>query len=422
VQEADELELLAAGDDPATGEPFGTDVRRIFDTYLERHVPARNEAVVTIVGGTPYRHSPADPPYRLDLDAEVVSGWAGIATSERGSIETPEGKVDYLAMPLRAGDATRGVFVTAFFHDLGRRGSDAAFWAAGAVGLAVLLVGSLLAWRLSERVLGPVAAVTETARRISEGDLGERIPVSGRDEVARLAETLNGMLDRLESAFAGQRRFLDDAGHELKTPITIVRGHVELLGDDPEERAETQALVLDELDRMSRLVNDLLILARWERPDFLEPAPVDVGELTDECLQKISALGRREWVLEARGKGEIVADRQRLTQAVVQLADNAVRHTEEGAPISLGSDLVGGEARFWVRDRGPGIAPEEAERVFERFHRGRGADRSDGAGLGLSIVEAIARAHRGRMELESRAGEGSVFTVYVPARGPARDG
>jgi two-component system, OmpR family, sensor kinase len=128
----------------------------------------------------------------------------------------------------------------------------------------VLLLGSLLAWRLAGRVADPVTALTRTARAISETDLSRRIPVRGRDEVAQLAATFNEMLERLERAFGSQRRFLDDAGHELRTPLTIVRGHLELLEDDPVERRETVALVMDELDRMGRIVNDLLLLAKRE--------------------------------------------------------------------------------------------------------------------------------------------------------------
>jgi signal transduction histidine kinase len=133
----------------------------------------------------------------------------------------------------------------------------------------MLLVGSVLAWLLADRVLRPVKTVTESARSISGGDLSRRIPVSGHDEIGLLAQTFNDMLARLETAFETQQRFVNDAGHELRTPITIVRGHLELLEDDPEDRQATLALVMDELDRMARIVNDLLILAKWEQPDFL---------------------------------------------------------------------------------------------------------------------------------------------------------
>ena len=152
------------------------------------------------------------------------------------------------------------------------------------------------------RVLAPLRLLTDTARSITETDLTRRIPVSGHDEIAELARTFNAMLDRLERAFASQRAFVDDASHELRTPITIVRGHLELLGDDPDERRETVALVTDELDRMSRFVDDLLLLARAERDDFLRVGEVELGALTDELLDKAARSARARWQLEARGE------------------------------------------------------------------------------------------------------------------------
>jgi signal transduction histidine kinase len=304
------------------------------------------------------------------------------------------------------------------FRDREKAEVDAAIRATGGVGLVILLLGSLLAWRLAGTVVRPVTALTRTAREISETDLSRRIPVRGRDEVAELATTFNEMLGRLEHAFATQRQFIDDAGHELKTPLTIVRGHLELVEEDPEERRKTLALVLDELDRMGRIVDDLLLLAKREQPDFLNLSTVEVGALTDELHAKVSAIAVREWVLEGRGRGVVVADRQRLTQAVVQLAQNAVRYSPEGEPVALGSTLADGEARFWVRDGGPGISVEDREQLFERFRRGSASGRSDGAGLGLPIVKAIAEAHHGRVEIESGRGGGTTVSIVVPVDQP----
>jgi signal transduction histidine kinase len=166
---------------------------------------------------------------------------------------------------------------------------------------------------------------------------------------------------------------------------------------------------------MSRFVDDLLLLAKAERDDFLHVGPLELGALTDEMLDKASALGLREWELEHRGESLLLADRQRLTQAVMGLAQNAVQHTADGDPIWLGTAVEGEEARLWVRDAGPGISSADQERIFERFARAHaGRRRSEGAGLGLSIVRAIAEAHGGRVELTSAVGEGSTFAVVVP--------
>ena len=336
-------------------------------------------------------------------------------------MQTPAGRVEYLALPLRAGEATAGVFVAAIFRDRTDDDIEEAVVAAGAVGVAVLLLGSLLAWRLADRVVKPVAELTQTARAISESDLGRRIPERGSDEVAQLAATFNDMLDRLEGAFGSQRRFIDDAGHELRTPITIVRGHLELIEDEPHARAETIALVLDELDRMSRIVDDLLLLSKREQPDFLALETVDVAALTDELHVKVAALASVPWELESRGRGVIVADRQRLTQAVVQLAQNAVQHGPPGEPIALGSSVLDGTAAFWVRDSGPAIPADVREVIFERFRRAAAGPRSEGAGLGLAIVKAIAEAHDGRVELDSAPGAGTTFRIVVPVDPPSHD-
>jgi two-component system, OmpR family, sensor kinase len=233
--------------------------------------------------------------------------------------------------------------------------------------------------------------------------------------VAELAHTFNEMLDRLQSAFADQRDFLDDVGHELRTPLTIVRGHLELLDEGtPEEREHTLELVLDELDRMTRLVGELMVLAQSHRPDFITRQVVDAGELVARVHEKASVLGRRAWRLEMNSAGSVNIDGQRITQAMLQLVTNAVNHTNDGDQILLGAGVSDREARFWVHDEGPGITAEQQHRVFQRFYRGHAPSRSGGSGLGLSIVQAIAEAHGGRVELEGQSGRGARFTIVLP--------
>jgi two-component system OmpR family sensor kinase len=423
AQEVSELRILANGHDPRTGRPFGTDVRRVFQVFLERNVPSRNEVIITYVDGRPYERSRTvrSPPYRLDRDAELIARWGRLAGMDQGEISTPGGRVKFLAVPVLAEGAPPASFVVAVFRDREEEELNDAITALGGVGLALLLAGSVLAWRLAGGVLGPVRAVTMTARSISETSLEQRIPEQGSDEIAQLAATFNDMLDRLEHAFDAQRHFLDDAGHELRTPLTIIRGHLEVLPEDPVARGRTLELILDEVKRMGRMVDDLILLAKSDEPDFLQLEAVDVGTLTNELHAKASALGARTWRIDAAGRGIIVADRQRLTQAVVQLAHNAVEHTEPGAEIALGSDVSPGGARFWVRDTGSGVAAEDSKRIFERFERGSNANR-DGAGLGLAIVTAIARAHGGRAELDRSSAVGATFSITVPTDQPEREG
>lgn len=418
IQEAREMRTLSGGNDPETGEPFRGRVRRIFDVFLERNIPARHEAQLTFVNGTAYVRSPAVVPYRLDLDADLVEQWGGLTRPERGTVDTPAGPVEYLAVPLHDRGETKGVFVVAIFRDLWLEDVHPAVWGAAGVGALVVLIGSLLAWRLADRILGPVKKVTQAARGISESDLRGRIEASGNDEIALLSRTFNEMLDRLEQAFMTQRRFIDDAGHELRTPVTIIRGQLEVLGDDPEEKAKTLVIVMDELDRMARFVNDLLLLARSQQPDFLSLDVVEVSGLSDELFAKATSLAERNWILDGTARGVIVADRQRVTQAMMQLAQNATQHTNEGDEIALGSSIQDGHARLWVRDAGRGIPSNEQGHIFDRFGRGTRGRGEDGAGLGLSIVKAIAEAHHGSVEVESRPGHGSTFTMILPVDQP----
>jgi len=418
-QEREELETLADGRNPLTGERFGENVRAIFDTFLNRNVPEEGEVYITFVEGAPYRTTPA--PLRLDTVPALVDQWGSLTGGEGGRLETEAGPVHYLAVPLVYEEETRGVFVVANFSGGERSKIETALRVEAAVSGLVLLLVTLIAWFVAGRLLRPVRDLTEAAEAIGESDLTRRIPVEGDDEISRLAVTFNEMLDRLEAAFIAQRTFIDDAGHELRTPITIIRGHLDVMGDDPEERAETLAMVSDELSRMARIVDDLLVLAKAERPDFLQPEEVELADITTELLVKARALGDRTWQLDACAEGTVRADPQRLTQAMLNLARNAVEHTPTGAVIGMGSRWDGGAARMWVRDTGMGVDSAERDRIFERFARGRFGRRSEGAGLGLAIVTTIAAAHGGRVELESAPGEGATFTIVIPGR-PGRDG
>jgi signal transduction histidine kinase len=267
-----------------------------------------------------------------------------------------------------------------------------------------------------------VRLLSETAQRISETDLSDRIPVTGRDDLSQLARTVNAMLDRIESAFAMQRQFLDDAGHELRTPITIVRGHLELMdAADSSDVAETRALALDELDRMQRLVDDLVVLAKAQRPDFVRPEPVEVDRLLDDVMDKSRPLVDRDWQVDARVEVTLELDGQRITQALLQLISNAIRFTAPGQTIAIGGRIDEGILQLWVRDTGPGVAPEEAEKIFERFGRAAIGRGGEGSGLGLAIVRAIAEAHHGRVVLYSTPGHGATFVIEIPAAGRALD-
>jgi signal transduction histidine kinase len=411
-QEVAELSQLAQGINPDTGEPFGDNVAAVFDLFLTRNVPQLGEAIVTLVDGEPYKSDVSG----ADLArSEIVDEWAAITEPVRRQVDLPSGQLRYLAAPLTFEDQIKGVFVVSI--DVTRefdRVEDGVRLAAIVYG-SILLLASALAWVAAGGVLRPIRDLNDAARSISETDLSRRIPVEGNDELTEVSRTFNSMLDRLEEAFSVQRRFVDDAGHELRTPITVIRGNLEVMGDDPEERAETIRLVTDELDRMSRIVDDLLLLANAEQPDFIQPHPLDLAEFTDEMAAKAAAFGGQVVTVEERAHAVITADRQRLVQAVLNLIRNAVEHTPAGTPILVGSRLTDGTAQIWVTDRGPGISVGDQARLFERFARGaNGRREAGGAGLGLAIVKAIAEGHGGRVDVASIVGMGTTFTVTIP--------
>ncbi|MGW0532569.1 ATP-binding protein [Streptomyces sp. NPDC003032] len=406
------------GVDPHTGEKF-TDADPLLRLFLSRQYADPDEELLGLIGraGTvPAKKQQAREP-RIDHPlAEDPASLTAVFDSPdaTGTLRRPEGEVRWSKVVVKAsGTHPEAAFVVAF-HPAGEqaKASDVFTMLLAISGVALLMTTGI-GWAVAGRILKPVRLVRTTAAHLTEQDLTQRIPVQGRDDIAALAETFNGMLDRLERAFAAQREFVDDAGHELRTPITIVRGHLELMGDDPVEREETVRIVTEELDRMSRIVEDLLLLAKAERPDFVTPGPVQLAELTADVFVKARALGERDWHLAEVADAEADLDAQRITQAMVQLAQNAVQHTVPGQRVSIGSRLHGRQIELYVADSGPGVQPQDAGVIFERFRRGtarRGA-RATGAGLGLAIVKAIAESHGGRVELRPTVGGGATFVL-----------
>jgi len=383
-------------------------VDTVLTDYLDSALPDRGETYFTVVDGRPDRRSANDPARRLDRDPEFVALVAAATAPEVGRRSIDGVAMRYGVFPVAVpGDERDAALVVVEFVDPAATRTPITTLAL--VGLGALILAGLVSWFVAGRLLRPIQAVSDTAERISESDLTRRIDVRGNDDVAELAGAFNRMLDRLEAAFDGQRQFLDDAGHELRTPLTVVRGQLEVLGEDPAERARVMPLVFGELDRMSRIVDDLLVLARAERPDFLAPRPVDLADLTVEVLAKAGALAERRWTVSEVAMVTAMVDGQRITQALMQLVANAVEHTGPADQIDVGSAWRDQRVELWVRDTGSGIAPADQERVFDRF-----VSDGDSTGLGLAIVRSIAEAHRGQVSLASAPGSGSTFTIVLP--------
>jgi heavy metal sensor kinase len=288
------------------------------------------------------------------------------------------------------------------------------------LGVALAAVGGAI---ITHTALRPVDEMTLAARRITAEDLDQRISLRGTgDELDRLAETLNGMLARLAAAFAEMRRFAADAAHELRTPLTALKGGIEVSLRGARSAGEYREVLvssLEEVERLIRLAEDLLLLSRStaglssaREAVELEPLLLDVLDVGVRLAQGTGVAVRINDVVPATVRGDGVA----LRRAVLNLVENAVKYTPAGGKVELSSMTADGHASLAVQDTGIGITPEGAERIFEPFVRldAARARETGGTGLGLAIARAIVLAHGGTLTLESRPGAGSRFTIRLP--------
>lgn len=300
------------------------------------------------------------------------------------------------------------------------------------VAMAVLAVVGLVGrWAIAVG-LRPLGAIADTASAIAAGDLSRRVPRSDqRTEVGRLGDALNQMLTRIEEAFAQRtaseerlRRFVADASHELRTPLTAIRGHAELFrrgaAERPGDLATGMRRIEQESARMGGLVDDLLLLARLDEGRPLQRATVDLAETArDAVADARAAAPDRRVDLVAPGSALVLGDAAGLHQVAVNLLVNARVHTPPGTPVTVTVRRVDGVIVLEIADEGPGLPPDAASRVFERFYRvdTSRARASGGSGLGLSIVAAMVAAHGGRVDVSSSPGTGATFRVELPAAG-----
>jgi signal transduction histidine kinase len=299
------------------------------------------------------------------------------------------------------------------------------------IGAAFLLsIGG--AYFLARAALRPVEAVTSAAREMGEGDLSKRLPVANpRDEVGRLAITINGLLSRLEAALARreealerQRRFAADASHELRTPLTSISGHARMLDEwaleeDPQRAKRSVGAIRREAGRMGDLVESLLALTRGDEVAGLEVGRHDLAAVAEEAVQTTRAMANGKRSVEyARPERGVMAtfDRDSILQLAGILLDNAVKYTPEGGKVTVRVREGDGQVELEVSDTGVGIPAVEVPLIFERFYRADLSRTTGGAGLGLSIARQIAEAHGGTIEVSSEPGEGSTFTLLLPKK------
>jgi two-component system, OmpR family, sensor kinase len=298
--------------------------------------------------------------------------------------------------------------------------------------LSVLIVGTLIAicvaglagWFTTNRALSPLEDVTQTALQITRADdLSHRIPYHGspNDEVGQLINAFNQTLSRLESLFHTQRRFMADVGHELRTPLTVIKGNVGLMRRMGQTDEESLAGIENEVDRLTRLVGDLLLLAQAESGKLpLDKRLVELDTLLLEVMQQVRVLARDRLQLKLGEIDQILVcgDKDRLKQVMVNLIGNAISYTPLGGEIIVGVGKSDNLARLTISDTGPGIPAEDLPHIFERFYRAeKSRTRSKdgkGFGLGLSIAYWIVNNHGGKIEVNSKVGEGTTFCVWLP--------
>ena len=386
----------------------------------------------------------------LDAQGNVVSGLGGdfntssvddyltgllpreVATHDEKpfTIDAPgaDFRVIARALPNEAGT----VVAAQSLNDLDRTTSRLGFLFA-LIGLALLILIVLAARTVIKVGLRPLADAEETAEEIAAGNLSARMPEANPStEVGRLVASLNAMLARIEEAFSVRteseeklRRFVADASHELRTPITAIRGFSELhrqgAVSGEKETAELIGRIENESKRMGALVEDLLLLARLDQAREMESKPVDINKVVEDAVISARAAGPDHPVTVDMAGDEIftLGDEARIHQVIANLLANARAHTPAGTPISVSVRSTDAGVEIAVADKGPGLSEEDQKRIFERFYR---ADSSrvrtgpDGSGLGLSIVDAVMRAHGGSVSVHSKVGEGATFTLLFPRK------
>ncbi|GAA2175455.1 hypothetical protein GCM10009846_25430 [Agrococcus versicolor] len=419
--------VRALAEDPPPDVGGWPDAEGLLATALSRIAPDDHTGALGVVDGIPA----LVPGVPMDVDLTRFDDLAGRVTAETGGTEVVLGTtVDadvvlrYVAVPLEVtsdAGATRAIFVTGYDLEAELAELDEAatvFLVAAALGvLAVLVIGFALAGRL----LRPLRELRLLAERIAASGVSERVPVSGNDDVSQLGVTVNAMLDRLDGSIAAQRRLLDDVGHELKTPVTIVRGHLELMdASDPVDVEQTRDVAISELDRMAGLVGDIQRASSVDSAEAFRMRATDVAELTEQI--RTTAAGIEGATVRLGSTAAVVAllDVERITQAMLQLVQNAVTHG--GGDVTIASRRAGDRVELIVQDAGPGVPEAHKEAIFERFRRVETGRGREGSGLGLAIVQRIAQAHGGSARVDDAVAGGASFVIALPLDAPVEAG
>lgn len=433
IQELEEFRDLASdGRDPATARPF-EDPRRLVTVFLDRQRPSPGEHLFGQFddGQVIEAYGPATTQARaLELSADPAA-MAQITVANSGVMQTAAGEMRWGRIDLQdAQGQPAGRFVMGIFVAGAEQEANRVVLLLTAVCAGVLLFTAFVSWLVAGQILKPVRTMRRTAETISAYDLQQRLPVSGRDDIAALGRTVNTLLDRLQGALATEQRFVDTAGAELRDPVRRGTARLAALArENPAAGARLQP-IRDDLAGMERTITELTSLAATQRATFVQPVRTTTGALAERVRGWLPTIAVRDWRETRVDELSLTADPDRLMEAVRHLAENAAEHGSPDDPIDwwIHRVEVAGDphVEIAVRDRGPGITPQAARSAFGRF-TDSGHDRDDGDaagesergagvgdGLGLAVVRAIAQAHGGTAFVESEPGRGATFGLTIP--------
>ena len=398
----------------ASRRPAGQTMFAFSQGYLLTHVRDPHRALLLrFADGSVLRSSGAAPL----ANAPKVEAWLATPPSQPVTTDAPTSGRTYRVHVVPATSASDPLIIAADDQMGVRQESNDAFSVIGIEAAVAVLVALASTYLLLRRAFGTIDRMTTAARNVEHEDLTQRINYDGPDdEIGRLARTFDEMLSRLEAAFQSQRRLLSDVSHQIRTPLTVIRGHVEMLQrgatKNRSETGEMVALVMDEIDRTTRLVDQLLLLGRSMESTFVEIDRVDLPSFMGDLYEAAQALAPRRWSLGTVPDVVVLVDAAKLRGALLNLVDNAVKATTPDDSIRLEAD-AGAELVLTVADSGRGIPLDRQAALFDRFARGEHDER--GAGLGLAIVKAVAEGHGGRVTLESAPDAGCSVHIILPA-------
>jgi signal transduction histidine kinase len=371
--------------------------------------------------GTLHSYSPKVSQMTVPLDSERVKTVKPVFHN----VTIGDARLRVLTVPLLAGDRPAGVLQVGAKMAVVDSTQRALLIVLAGGSLLALSIAGLAMWISTDQTLKPLQGATQVALHIAHADdLSRRIPYRGppEDEVGQLIRAFNHTLSRLENQFHMQRRFMADVGHELRTPLTVVKGNVGLMRRMGQTDKESLDSIENEVDRLTRLVGDLLLLAQAEAGKIpLNRGIVELDTLVLEVLSEMHVLVRDKLQLRLGDIDQVLVcgDRDRLKQVLVNLVGNGIKYTPAGGEVLVGLGKENNQARLTVSDNGPGIPVENLPHIFERFFRGeksrtRSQQEGKGFGLGLSIAYWIVRNHDGRIEVTSKEGRGTTFCVWLP--------